>query len=286
MLEELLNANQEFLAKRMHQEHSRGNPRRHLAVVTCMSAHLVDFIHHALGLQRGDALFIQNAGNTITPYDNSIIRSLAVGIYLLDIKEVAVIGHTGCGMKTDVSKVTDALNKYGKSRETFKDYDIREWFGLTATEEVNIRKVVDAIKNSPYIPHEIPIYGLMIDNDGELTEVYHYQQDAYKTVVPVLGEVTLPPISEPMWKPTLLQEEKKPVSAPKIEVPKRVIANETKFSSELFRPDIRKDEKKETKKDPVKDEYSIKMKQAGLKPNQLGQARKDELDKFRKKLFE
>ncbi|MFH0887894.1 MAG: carbonic anhydrase, partial [Planctomycetota bacterium] len=148
----------------------------HWAIVTCMSCDLIDFIHKTLGFKRGDALLIQNAGNTITPYDNSIIRSLAVGIYMLGVKEIAVIGHTHCGMKMDVAPLTDAFAKYGKSRDMLKDVDLREWFGIITNEEINIRKVVDAIKQSPVIPQEIPVYGLMIDNKGKLNAVYHHQE--------------------------------------------------------------------------------------------------------------
>jgi carbonic anhydrase len=181
MLEDLLKANKEFLESTFAHEEKEvfvaGEPRRHWAIVTCMSCRLTDFIDKALGFKRGDAIFIQNAGNTITPYDNSIIRSLAVGIYALGVKEVAVIGHTDCGMKMDVAPLTDAFTKYNKSREMLKDVDLREWFGLIPNEEINVRHVVDTIKSSTVIPKEIPVYGLMINTKtGELKEVYRIQE--------------------------------------------------------------------------------------------------------------
>jgi len=186
MIEELLKANKEFLGSISTDEEKQFSnttkPQRHWAIVTCMSCRLTDFIHKALGLKRGDAIFIQNAGNTITPYDNSIIRSLAVGIYTLGIKEIAVIGHTDCGMKMDVAPLTDAFTKYNKSREMMKDVDLREWFGLVPNEEINVRNVVDAIKNSAVIPKEIPVYGLMINTKtGELREVYRTQETMKST---------------------------------------------------------------------------------------------------------
>jgi len=180
-LEELMNANKEFrvthqdIIKSYKPDHH--SLKKHWAIVTCMSQHLVDFIPQALGLTRGDALFIQNAGNTITPYDNSIIRSLAVGIYMVGVKEVAVIGHTNCNMKMDVMAVTEALKKYGLSRDIFRGFDLREWFGMMAGEEINVRQIVDTIKNSPLIPKEIPVYGLILDSaTGELKLVYEYHE--------------------------------------------------------------------------------------------------------------
>ncbi|MBI5778005.1 MAG: carbonic anhydrase [Planctomycetes bacterium] len=222
-LEEILNNNQEFLKSRTFTDteyQHTAKPRKHWAIVTCMSSNLVGFIHQALGFKRGDAVFIQNAGNTITPYDNSIIRSLAVAIYTLDVKEVAIIGHTNCGMKMDVAPLTDAFAKYGKTREMFKDVDLREWFGLIPGEEINIRKVVDAIKQSPFIPQEILVYGLMIDSKGQIKEVYRHQQMAstapaakvtVESLIPVAEEVKQPvkPTQRPAQPPQKTAEQKR-----------------------------------------------------------------------------
>jgi hypothetical protein len=105
-----------------------------------------------------------------------------------------------------------------------KDVDLREWFGLITSEEINIRKVVDAIKQSPIIPQEIPVYGLMIDIKGELKEVYRYQ-----------GGMQTPPshvISEPMPKVT----ETKPVEPVNVEKPEppQKEKNSKKYSYDEF----------------------------------------------------
>src|SRR2546423_743216 len=78
-------------------------PRKHMAVVTCMDCRLVKMFEQALGLERGDVLELRTAGATISEPEregaaNDLIRSLAGGIYLLGIREVAVIGHTQCGL--------------------------------------------------------------------------------------------------------------------------------------------------------------------------------------------
>lgn len=225
-LEHLVKANQEFLrnsaspfSKSSLDDILPATDKSlcHWAVVTCMSGRLVDFIHKALGFKRGDAIFIQNAGNTITPYDNSIIRSLAVGIYTLGVKEVAVVGHTHCGMKMDVAPLTDAFAKYGKSREILKDMDVREWFGLITNEEINIRKVVDAIRQSPVIPQEIPVYGLLINtHTGELKEVYRHQETA-KTAT---GEIPTANLAQDTAPKTPDVPKQPPVMKPKPEAPK------------------------------------------------------------------
>src|SRR6266702_7997954 len=78
-------------------------PRKHMAVVTCMDCRLVQMFEQALGLERGDVLELRTAGATISAPEregglSDLIRSLAGGIYVLGVREIAVIGHTQCGL--------------------------------------------------------------------------------------------------------------------------------------------------------------------------------------------
>ena len=173
-LEQLVKANREFLKNTPAptQSLSEIKSRCRWAIVTCMSCELTDFINKALGLKRGEAVFIQNAGNTMTAFDNSVLRSLAAAIYVVGAGEVAIIGHTHCGMRIDVAKLTDSFKKYNKTRQMIKADDLREWFGVITDEELNVRKVVESVRQSDVIPQEIPVYGLMINSEtGELSKV-------------------------------------------------------------------------------------------------------------------
>src|SRR6266480_7785751 len=78
-------------------------PRKRMAVVTCMDCRLVQMFELALGLERGDVIEVRTAGATISESEregglSDLIRSLAGGIFLLGVREVAVIGHTQCGL--------------------------------------------------------------------------------------------------------------------------------------------------------------------------------------------
>ncbi|MFA5793949.1 MAG: carbonic anhydrase [Candidatus Brocadiia bacterium] len=173
-LEQFIKVSREFMKNTPAQSLSEIKSRCRWAIVTCTCCELMDFINKALGLKRGEAVFIQNAGNTITSFDNSVLRSLAVAIYVVGAKEVAIIGHTHCGMRIDVAKLTDSFKKYNKTREMIKADDLREWFGVINDEENNVRKVVESVRQSDIIPQEIPVYGLMINSEtGELKEVHH-----------------------------------------------------------------------------------------------------------------
>jgi carbonic anhydrase len=68
-------------------------PRRQVAVLSCMDTRIDLF--PMLGLQRGDAHIIRNAGGLAT---DDAIRSLSVSQRLLGTTEVVVVMHDGCGL--------------------------------------------------------------------------------------------------------------------------------------------------------------------------------------------
>ena len=70
------------------------HPRRKLAVLTCMDTRLD--VYRILGLERGDAHIIRNAGGLVT---DDALRSLTISQRLLDTEEIVVMMHEGCGMQ-------------------------------------------------------------------------------------------------------------------------------------------------------------------------------------------
>jgi carbonic anhydrase len=68
-------------------------PRRGIAVLACMDTRIDPF--PMLGLERGDAHIIRNAGGLAT---DDAIRSLSISQRLLGTTEVVVVMHDGCGL--------------------------------------------------------------------------------------------------------------------------------------------------------------------------------------------
>src|SRR5689334_9584274 len=68
-------------------------PRRKVAVLACMDTRLDLF--PMLGLRRGDAHVIRNAGGLAT---DDAIRSLSASQRLLGTEEIVVVMHEGCGL--------------------------------------------------------------------------------------------------------------------------------------------------------------------------------------------
>ena len=71
--------------------HLDRRPRRALAVVTCMDSRLDPL--RDLGLQRGDAMVLRNAGATLS---EDVERSLRIAHEGLGVAEVWLVGHTDC----------------------------------------------------------------------------------------------------------------------------------------------------------------------------------------------
>src|SRR5687767_13807572 len=69
-------------------------PRRKVAVLACMDRRIDLF--PMLGLERGDAHIIRNAGGLVT---DDAIRSLSLSQRRLGTEEIVVVMHEGCGLQ-------------------------------------------------------------------------------------------------------------------------------------------------------------------------------------------
>lgn len=62
-----------------------------------MDTRLTELLPASLGLKNGDAKIIKNAGGVISHPFGSVIRSLLVAVFELDVNTIMVIGHSNCG---------------------------------------------------------------------------------------------------------------------------------------------------------------------------------------------
>ncbi|ABR56164.1 carbonic anhydrase [Methanococcus aeolicus Nankai-3] len=143
-------------------------PKKKLAIISCMDTRLVNFLSEKLGIDRGDAKVIKNAGNMIM---DDTLRSLVVAIYLLDVDKIMVVGHTDCGMKSvDVNDVKNKMLERGAN--PYFTPNLEQWLGKIDSEEDNIIKGVDLIKNHPAIPKNMDVRGYILDIDtGSLNQL-------------------------------------------------------------------------------------------------------------------
>ncbi len=135
-------------------------PRRKVAVLACMDTRIDLF--SMLGLQRGDAHIIRNAGGLAT---DDAIRSLSISQRLLGTEEVVVVMHTGCGL-------------HGASEDEFAqaltaDGVLPAWrLGAFEDLEETLANSLERLRSSPELPSREHIRGFVFDPEtGTLSEV-------------------------------------------------------------------------------------------------------------------
>ena len=148
------------------------NPKKQFAIFTCMDTRLVDFLEPAMGIRRGDAKVIKNAGNTVLDQNGGVVRSLVAAIFMLGVEEDFVIGHRDCGMATvDPEHLKSRMIDRGIDRRAIDALvpDLPQWMGAFSCPVENVERVVSVIRESPLIPRDVPVHGLIFDpNDGHL----------------------------------------------------------------------------------------------------------------------
>lgn len=172
LLDRIMEANSRFVKPSAFPPLPK-NPKQQFAVFTCMDTRLVEFLEPAMGVTRGDAKVIKNAGNTIVdPLHGGIIRSLVAAIFTLGVDEVLVIGHKDCGMATvDADALKSRMVARGIPAGTIDELvpDLAQWLGAFSCPEANVKDVVEKIRENPLIPKDVPIHGLLFcPDDGHL----------------------------------------------------------------------------------------------------------------------
>jgi carbonic anhydrase len=95
----------------------RRQPRRRLAIVTCMDARIDPLA--ILGLSLGDANVIRNAGATVS---DDVLRSLRAAVERLGVARAVLIGHTDCaGHDSDASAAASVADGARRLRGALPD---------------------------------------------------------------------------------------------------------------------------------------------------------------------
>lgn len=174
LLDSILTANKKFTRPGAFPPLPK-SPKKQFAIFTCMDTRLVDFLEPAMGIKRGDAKVIKNAGNTVIDSNGGVIRSLVAAVFLLGVEEVFVIGHRDCGMAdVDPTDLRDRMIRRGIDPQSIDSLvpGLSQWLGAFSCPEENVENVVSMIRNSPLIPDDVPIHGLLFCPDnGNLVEI-------------------------------------------------------------------------------------------------------------------
>lgn len=166
LIDELTEGNRRYIAEDWERSDADllAPPAKRLAVVACMDTR--HNVERVLGLKHGDAKIIRNAGNLI---DDGTLRSLIVAVHLLDVKHVAVMGHTKCGMtlvgRGEFRIARNISATTGVPLHEVMRPDFQRWLGGFEDVEQHVREGVDLLRHHPYMPQGLNVFGLVYDND-------------------------------------------------------------------------------------------------------------------------
>ncbi len=134
-----------------------------LAVVTCFDPRLDPLLRPALGLAADEGFFVRTAGALIEPGDRTL-RALTVAVYLFEVRQVLVLGHTSCKMAAfDTNAFIDAFRRRGTAREAFDD-DLRKWAGAIASPRQGVLASAAAIADAECLPRDLLVAGALLDD--------------------------------------------------------------------------------------------------------------------------
>jgi carbonic anhydrase len=148
-----------------HHDPSLANkPAPKVAIPTCMDPRLNQLLEW-LDIKPADADVIRNVGTAAT---EDVVRSLMFLIHVLGVREVMIVGHTGCGMEMFSEEAFEnhlhtQCGVWAVAPDKFHVYTDVDW----ATQ-----KQVLKLRSHPWIPSNLVIRGFVFDlSTGELREV-------------------------------------------------------------------------------------------------------------------
>lgn len=174
LLQELLENNSEYtrshaLERMSEAVHLGKKPGKRCVIFACMDARLVNMVEPALGIQRGDAVVLRNAGNIIGTMQGTMIISLLLAIYMQDIKEIIVVGHDDCGFtNTTSTTLLQKMRASGIDERAVEDMRVpfETYLDPHTDPEENVRHVVGLLSTHPAFPRELAVHGLIMHPDS------------------------------------------------------------------------------------------------------------------------
>lgn len=169
-LSEILERNRAFLQDRKPEPLPQPEAISQL-ILACYDPRLDTLLHGALGLDFGNEFLVRSAGAVVMPAGDPL-RSIALAVYLFDVKGIAVVGHTSCRMAAfETSQFIDAFRKRGVRREGFGHEDLRVWAGAIPDPRRGVQTSVGVLREATCLPRDLEICGLVLDDTTGALEV-------------------------------------------------------------------------------------------------------------------
>jgi carbonic anhydrase len=165
--DDVLQANRSFAAT-YADPNLPGRAARRLALLTCMDSRIDPLA--MLGLSRGDAKILRNAGARVT---DDVLRTLVLAVYLLDVGRVMIVAHTDCRM----AKHSETELRASVMAESGLDTRSLD-FGAIDDQYAVLVRDVQRVRSWPYLPPGLPVIGCQYDLSTGLINVLVSEDDA------------------------------------------------------------------------------------------------------------
>ena len=126
---------------------------RGLAILTCMDSRIDPL--GMLGLSKGDAKILRNAGARVT---DDVLRTLVLAAHLLGVTRVLVVPHTGCRM---AEQSDDQFHELIQERAGIDTRSLD--FGTETDQEGTLRRDLQRIRSYPLLPPGLVVGGAIYD---------------------------------------------------------------------------------------------------------------------------
>jgi carbonic anhydrase len=126
---------------------------RGLAILTCMDSRIDPL--RMLGLEKGDAKILRNAGARVT---DDVLRTLVLAAHLLGVTRVLVVPHTGCRMAEQSDDQIHALIGERAGIDT-RSLD----FGAEPDQLSALRRDLQRVRSYPLLPPGLVVGGAIYD---------------------------------------------------------------------------------------------------------------------------
>ena len=147
-----------------HDPSLADKPAPKVAIITCMDPRLNELLER-LDIKPADADLIRNVGTVVT---EDVVRSLMFSIHVLGVKEIMIVGHTGCGMEMFTD---EGFEKHLHERTGSLAVTPAVFHFYTDVNDAT-RKQMLKLRSHPWVPSEIVIRGFVLNlATGELKEV-------------------------------------------------------------------------------------------------------------------
>lgn len=186
LLEQILEFNRNFVENKDYEQYQTTKlPNKKLVILSCMDTRLMELLPQAMNVKNGDVKIIKNAGAVVSHPFGSIMRSILVAVYELNVEEICIVGHYDCGMNSlNGQHLLEKARDRGVTEETISTLthagvDLGTWLKGVNDVKESVTASVDRVRMHPLFPKDVPVHGLVIDPEtGRLDQII----DGYEQV--------------------------------------------------------------------------------------------------------